>query len=43
MPSADNPIGAEGARHLADALRVNTALQSLDLGGASASSLDALI
>ena len=30
---ADNEIGAEGARALAEALRHNSALQHLDLGG----------
>ena len=30
---ADNKIGAEEARALSDALKTNTTLQSLDLGG----------
>jgi hypothetical protein len=40
--SADSRIGAEGARLLADALKVNTTLQLLALGGVSACSLAAL-
>jgi hypothetical protein len=34
-PSTVNGIGDEGAQHLADALEVNTALQTLILGSAS--------
>ena len=30
---AGNKIGAEGARALSEALKTNTTLQSLDLGG----------